>query len=93
MLSTALFPALEIVKKAELRRSPRNSKRVKYGLVALMTVASQYIPMVLTDTLYNALHTADSLDLLSDQTYNGSHFSKFVFKATSQKASDNETYT
>ena len=58
-----------------------------------MAVASHYIPIVgSTDALHNALHTAESLDLLSDQTYNGTHFSKFVFKATS-KASDNETYT
>ena len=36
----AIFPALERVKKAAVRRSPRNHKRIKYGLMALMTMAS-----------------------------------------------------
>ena len=90
----ATFPALEKIKKAAVRRSSRSMKKIKYGLMAMMTMASQYLPILdATDALHNALIQAESLDLLADQTYNGTHYSKFVFNATSTKASDNETYT
>ena len=59
--------------------------------MALMTMASQYIPITnATDALHNSLVQAESLDILSDQTYNGTHYSKFVFKATSTKTPENE---